>query len=154
MSDRSAGVNMDNVSQNTETAWLLPFLQLAEKYDFLHNLVHRCSGEWAPVTFLVTLNDRFVWGCADSEPIRSLDDVVELEKAITDCMTVSPPKDANEWHSNVSWGEVIYACRKRKSRLQGIAYPRDTKLWPLIDACGPEREIDVGNPCRPGEDIY
>lgn len=46
----------------------------------------------------------------------------------------------------------LFACRSRKMRPQGACYPDDhPELWPLFDACGPEREVGMGNPYRPGE---
>ena len=37
-------------------------------------------------------------------------------------------------------------------RPQGAYYPEsDPETWPLFDDCGPEREVGLGNPYRPGE---
>jgi hypothetical protein len=51
----------------------------------------------------------------------------------------------------VTSGITLYACRRKHMRPQGASYPSDKELWPLFDACGPEREISLGNPCHPGD---
>jgi hypothetical protein len=33
---------------------------------------------------------------------------------------------------------LVYVCRMRKARPQQSAYPSDSRLWPLLDDCGPE----------------
>lgn len=39
----------------------------------------------------------------------------------------------------------------RKERPQGACYPSNKDLWPLFDACGPEKPTGFGNPYKPGE---
>lgn len=56
------------------------------------------------------------------------------------------------------YGEIIsllFSARSRGMRPQGAYYklfPRDT--WELFDACGPEREVGVGNPYVPGGNTH
>ena len=85
--------------------------------------------------FYVLCNDLFFWGCADAEDIESQEDVDLFEKAI---------KDVGAFDV---WASYLFCARKRKMRPQGAAYPNTAQsLWPLFDACGPEREITAGNP--------
>lgn len=51
---------------------------------------------------------------------------------------------AYQYETNIS---ELFAARVRGMRPQGACYkgyPKD--LWPLFDACGPERETGMGNP--------
>ena len=131
--------------------WVLKFLQMTAKYDLLDEFFLRCDGEWAPVTFFTNANDTFCWACADGEPVRSAEDVEMLERAILDCReAISDKSMVGQMKAN-TWGTVLYAGRKRMMRPQGAAYPQEKELWPLLDACGPEREVDFGNPSKPGE---
>jgi hypothetical protein len=50
-----------------------------------------------------------------------------------------------KWYMPV-WGCDLFVCRERKMRPQGAVYPEDRRFWPLFDACGPEREVGLGNP--------
>lgn len=47
----------------------------------------------------------------------------------------------------------LFAARVRSMRPQGAAYKvrYDKSIWPLFDACGPEREIGMGNPRAIGD---
>jgi len=84
----------------------------------------------------VTCNDLFFWGVADCEKITDENVDVYLQSKIDDDIC----------------GEWLFCCRVRSLRPQGAAYTYiDKKLWPLYDACGPERETGFGNPCKPGE---
>lgn len=87
----------------------------------------------------INCNDVFYWGCADSEYIT-----VELlplfNEAVDDC------------DGNLEMAANLYCARIRKERPQGAMYTYiPEELWPLFDECGPEREIDMGNPCKQGE---
>lgn len=51
---------------------------------------------------------------------------------------------AYQYQTNIA---ELFAARVREMRPQGACYkgyPKD--LWPLFDACGPERETGMGNP--------
>lgn len=89
--------------------------------------------------FYVNCNDLFFWACADCEVVV---DLKLLDAAYRDCLTASGSEDSAE-----SWGSALYACRQRKMRPQyGWYGTMPEKLRPLFDACGPERDIDTGNP--------
>jgi len=100
----------------------------------------RVDGGYAPITFFAMCNDLFEWGTADLEPITAAN-VEQFERAIEDVMAASD--------GDGTYAAALYACRMRQQRPQGAAYPTDTRLWPLFDACGPERELDRANPLRP-----
>lgn len=88
---------------------------------------------------VVNCNDLFYWACSDGEDITE-ETLPQFHQAVKDC---------KEDESLAAW---LYCARIRKMRPQGAAYtyiPKD--LWPLFDACGPEREIDFGNSWKPGE---
>lgn len=96
---------------------------------------HRYAGEKP----CINCNDFFYWACADAEDI-SEETLPLLHKAVDDC------------NGDVSIGALLYCARQRKERPQGPYYsllPKD--LWSLFNECGPEREVDFGNPCKPGE---
>jgi hypothetical protein len=96
---------------------------------------HKYVGE-IPCIFC---NDLFWWACSDAENI-TVETLPLLEKAINDCK------------GNEQIGALLFCARQRKMRPQGACYSWFSKeLWPLLDECGSEREIDFGNPFKPGE---
>jgi len=107
----------------------LNLLKLLAKHDLQSDI------SWQEdLKFYILCNDLFAWGCADAEYIESQDDVDLYEKSIEDC------------GADTVWVSYLFCARKRKMRPQGACYPEDESLWPLFDACGEEREIDIGNP--------
>jgi hypothetical protein len=99
----------------------------------------RVDEGYAPVTFFAKCSDFFYWGTADLEEITP-NNVGELEKAVEDCRAVE--KICATLHA-VS----LFCARVRKTRPQGACYPSiDKRLWPLFDACGPERPVNLTNP--------
>lgn len=109
----------------------LEIMSLFAKYDLHDLLFWRTDGEYAPITFFVNCNDLFYWATADLEPI-SPDNFPELERAMKDV-------GATQVNSESLDGLSLFCARVRKMRPQKCAYPKDKKLWPLFDACGPER---------------
>lgn len=91
------------------------------------------------VVWLVNCNDLFAWGCSDCEEITE-ENFPMLEQAFKDCCEAIGKHSFN--YSD------LWIARVRKMRPQGAAYPDDEKLWPLFDACGPERPTGMGNPYR------
>lgn len=96
-----------------------------------------------PFTVCVACNDVFAWGCADAETITP-DNLPQLRKALADVAAV-----AETWAGDEA--AYLFVARIRQHRPQGACYPEDRKLWPLFDACGPERELGLGNPYAPGQ---
>ena len=99
---------------------------------------HRYAGE----ILCANCNDLFYWAVADAEHITE-ETLQDFNKAIDDC---AGNKDLGAW---------LYCSRIRKMRPQGAAYSYiPEELWPLFDACGPERPTDssaFGNPFKRGE---
>lgn len=119
----------------------LPIFQLFAKHDIEDMLYWCCQDD--DVSFYINTNDHFWLGTADAE-IVILESLSLLAECIEKCLAIDPVCGAIH-------GCYLYAGRVRKLRPQGAAYPEERDLWPLFDACGPEREINDANPCRPGE---
>ena len=89
------------------------------------------------VKFFAQCSDVFAWGCADCEPILP-SDIDALERAAADVRAVVD----GEFHAG-----DLYGARRRGMRPQGAVYEVYPEgLWPLFNACGPEREVGLGNP--------
>jgi hypothetical protein len=112
------------------------------------NLHFRVDGKYAPVSFFVNCNDAFWWGCADGEEITP-ENVGEMERALADCLALDKELDRPPGRGVYAgiYADVLFCCRVRKMRPQGATYDHLPKeLWPLLDACGPPREVTPGNP--------
>jgi hypothetical protein len=119
---------------------VMTFFSDEELIGILH---WRTDGEHAPITFWTNSSDLLAWGCADCEEINEATFPI-LKQAVEDCKAIDPVLGG-------IMGCELFACRVNKMRPQGAAYPKNRELWPLFDACGPERETGIGNPYRPGE---
>lgn len=97
----------------------------------------RTDGKYAPVTFFVQCNDVFAWATADAVDLTP-QNIRIFEQSICDCK------------ASVQFGEIygpmLFCARVSGMWPQGAAYPHERELWPLFDACGPERAIDYSNP--------
>lgn len=121
----------------------MPILQFLAKHELTSSVWWRCDGKFAPITFLLNMNDVFAWACADAEEL-TLENLPVFEQAVKDCMEACDVGEA--------YAPNLFAARIRKMRPQGAAYPPDKELWPLFDAAGPVREIGLGNPYgHPGD---
>jgi hypothetical protein len=112
-------------------------LRLVSKYDIYDSLFWNSKPQ-----FFMNVNDDFWWGTADLEEITTAN-IDALEQAITDCEKVSDVGSV--------YAPMLFAARIRGIRPQGASYPPERELWPLLDACGPEREVEFGNPYKPGD---
>jgi len=97
-----------------------------------------CSDEvfWSQRRCYVPLNDVFHWAVSDVEDLAA-SNAADFVQAHQDC------KEAKAY----GFGSMLFACRVRKMRPQGAYYkhiPRE--VWPLFDACGPERPAGPLNP--------
>jgi hypothetical protein len=102
--------------------------------DNNESLWWRTDEEYAPITFLINCSDAFWWGCSDAEEITE-ENIDILEQSI---------KDAGD--------PRLFCARVRGMRPQGAMYKYiETKNRHFFDACGPEREIEIGNPCEQKE---
>ena len=107
----------------------------ADAYD---DLLWRVDN--STVHLSASVSDVFAWGSADCEPITP-DTLPALEQAYADLKALGAEGFTAE----------LYAARQRGERPQGAAYPDDRdpswrEVSALYDACGPEREIGLGNP--------
>lgn len=93
--------------------------------------------EQGNVGFFVNCSDLFFWALADCEEVRP-EDLELFRQAYEDVGNIE--KDA------YAEAQALYCARKRGMRPQGAAYPKNPDLWPLFDACGPVREVGIGNP--------
>jgi hypothetical protein len=136
-------VSTDQPGAGQLTEFMLRVLDVVARFDAHEQLWWRCDDEYAPVTFFVECSDLFAWGTADLEPVTP-EAVDELARAFAEVTAITD--------GDPTYAGSLYACRRRGSRPQGAAYPSDARLWPLFDAAGPQREIDLFNPKpRPGE---
>jgi hypothetical protein len=117
----------------------LRVLRLFDEYEIHNSLYWRVDG--GSVSWFVLCNDLFYWGLSEQQAITP-DTIDVLERSIKDCEAIS--------QSTSQYGVDLYSCRVRGMRPQGAAYPHGMDgdaLDPLFDACGPEREIFMMNPC-------
>ena len=99
----------------------------------------RTDGEYAPATFFVRCDDAFWWGAADLERLTP-ENVAVLEQATRDCRAAEPTVGS-------CYAGLLFCCRVRRMRPQGAMYDHvDKAVWPLLDAAGPPRAVDAGNP--------
>ncbi len=110
------------------------------------SLFWRTDGEYAPISFFVNCNDLFYWGTADTEDLTP-ENIGILEQTTVDCRAVDPVIGCLR-------ATDLFCCRIRRERMQGACYQHlDQKYWPLFDACGPVREVNMVNPRQhPSED--
>lgn len=108
-------------------------------------------------TVAVNCSDIFFWGCADAEYIEGLDDLQLFRQSMKDIAEI----EGNKCFTN---GPELYCARKRQERPQGAYYKyirsldsgpeaeeKTKKIQALFNAAGPEREVGLGNPYKPGE---
>ena len=110
--------------------FILEVLGLMADTDCYSCIWWRCDGEYAPITFFVNCNDLFWWATADVEQVTP-DDLPALRQAIAEVCEIDK--------HGAPEGFELWAARKRKMRPQQPAYPKDERLRPLFDACGPAR---------------
>lgn len=132
------------MSDAERLAFTARVLAVFDRYDQHESLFWRTGEKYGggvydtPAQFFARCSDLFYWGCADLEEITP-GNVAVLEGAMADA------KAADQVVGACHGGE-LFCCRVRGMRPQGAAYPPEVELWPLFDACGPERPCDGGNP--------
>ena len=95
----------------------------------------RTDTTYAPVTFMVNCSDTFFWATADNEHLTP-ENIGVLEQAVADCNAV--PSEYK--HLARIYASTLFCARVRGMRPMRLAYPKDRpEIWPLYDACGPER---------------
>lgn len=121
--------------------FVMEVLKTIAEEDLYGELLWQTRGEYAPITFFIDCSDIFWWGTADFERLTP-QDLDNFKQAIRDVREVTGGDN--------SYGPDLYCARRRGERPQGAAYPKDKRLWPLFDACGPKKNIQLGNPYEPG----
>jgi hypothetical protein len=150
-----------SVSNEEQLEFLLEFFRItsgdgAELHDCFH---WRCDGEYAPVTIFAICNDLFVWGSADSEDVtpdnihilkQSVDDIMPYyEKWATYKRSKAEGDDKEPPLIMLSIGVELFCARVAKMRPQGRCYQNyPPGIRELFDACGPDREVKLGNTAR------
>lgn len=117
------------------TEHILKVLNLAVDYSQGENLLWR-KEENGELVVAVNCNDIFHWACADSEEVTP-ENLEVYRQSLIDCQQAKA----------IDYADVLFVARVRQMRPQGATYPHiPTQLWPLLDACGPERKSDFDNP--------
>ena len=117
------------------TEHILKVLNLAVDYSQGENLLWR-KEENGELVVAVNCNDIFHWACADSEEVTP-ENLEVYRQSLIDCQQAKA----------IDYADVLFVARVRQMRPQGATYPHiPTQLWPLLDACGPERKADFDNP--------
>lgn len=122
---------------------ILRVLAAVAEADHTDMVWWRTDEEYTPVTFLVNCNDCFYWATADCEEITS-ENLPLFEQTLKDA------REAEKTFGSIYAGE-LFAARVRKMRPQYASYAEyPPEMWPLFDACGPERQTDNGAFGNPG----
>lgn len=88
------------------------------------------------VQFYVNCSDVFAWGCADASPLTP-----ENWNIFEQCL--------QETNGDCDMAAYLFSARLSHMRPQGAFYKYiPENLYDLFDACGPEREVGLGNPIR------
>jgi hypothetical protein len=112
--------------------------------DIAESLTWTGDGITQPLQFVAWVNDVFLWGADDHEPITP-ETLPDLEKAFAEVRAIEKDDDYQ--------AVVLWCARKRGIRPQGAHYQHlRPSLTSLLDACGPLREVGLGNPhCHPSQ---
>lgn len=94
------------------------------------------------VRYMINCNDVFFWGASDAVEVTP-DNLSVLEDSYADLKALGGDNVA------YYYTDLLFASRITGMRPQGCVYPKDREVWPLLDECGPEREIELGNPHKP-----
>lgn len=137
-------------------AFLLRVMRVFDGFDgpSTDSIWWRTDEEYAPFTIFVNCNDVFMWGCADCEPLTPAN-IGEMERAVADCIAATRGKSYWGERGTSVFAPMLFCARVRGMRPQGAAYPEGgdhAGVRALFDACGPERDVGVGNPQRPPQD--
>lgn len=117
---------------------LILILDRADLTDLLHLYIDGDS----ELGVCFNCNDIFFWACADAEEIQNKEDIELLEEILEQV-------DIKDGFCVVG---DLYCAKKKGIRPQGAAYTYyPKKYWPLFNSCGPEREVNMANPYKPGQ---
>jgi hypothetical protein len=121
---------------NPTPSFVVEVLGLFDKADCHSELFWRVEGD--DVQMYANVSDVFAWGTADLEDITP-GRLPILQRAYDDLIAIDSAAEL----------AVLYAARVRKQRPQGAAYPDHPTVRALLDECGPERPLGLGNPRAP-----
>lgn len=142
--------------------FMIKVMNLMSQHNDRDSLFWRWSPKEKEMQFFVVCNDLFYWATADLERITP-ENLHLLKLSYEDCEKACPVM-------GTIYATEVFACRVRGMRPQGAAYPCDMTtthttgntetdslagVRTLMDAAGPEREIDqsaFGNPYERPED--
>lgn len=120
-------------AESTDLAFFTRVMEVFYLSDNRDDLIwHVTDGR---VHLSANVSDIFAWGGADAEPITP-ETLPVLEQAWKDAKAID-----QEFLM-----ALLYAARVRGARPQGAAYPETAAAQALFNACGPEREVGLGNP--------
>jgi hypothetical protein len=123
----------------TTEEFLTEFFRLTDEYDALNDWFWRVDD--GKVRLFANCNDLFAWGCADLEQITP-ENIGILRQSMADCDQAEPKRSAG-----AIWGPSLFVARVRQMRPQGACYKgANPAITALLDACGPPREVGIGNP--------
>jgi hypothetical protein len=128
------------MSDTEMLTYVLDVLEFAENNSIEFEIDWSVVRRDRSIVFWYRCNDTYFWGTADSEAIEPRD--MESIRALADEVAAMLPGES--MYLTVSYALLIWCSRKRGMRPQGCAYPPYKALWPLLDACGPERESGIG----------
>lgn len=123
-------------------------ISIAIDYDQYDNLHWWRDEEDGQIKVGANCSDLFWWATADAEEITP-DNIQLFEETCNECEALD---DGIEFPTVFAC--ALFAARARKMRPQGAYYkmfPRS--MWPMFNACGPERETGLGNPVTPEQSI-
>lgn len=112
--------------------FIIRVLRSRDPFDCEELLWH--FDEAGQVHFEAKCPDTFWWATADSEEITPAN-IEEFERSKSDATA------ACKFGS--IYADMLFAARVRKMRPMKTAYSKQVELWPLFDACGPERSDDT-----------
>lgn len=117
----------------------LNLLRLVAEFDACDELRWTATKD-GPLKFYLMCNDTFYWACADAEDVEE-SDLPALRQAYEDAR-------AADRRFGAIYGGLLFIARKRSMRPQYACYPdrEIAALWPLFDACGPDRTGESGCP--------
>jgi hypothetical protein len=131
------------VSDSEQLAFIMRVLRVTA-LENCDDIWWRTDSEYAPLTIMTNCSDCFWWGSADGDRVTP-ENIDVFEQAYVDLKAIEKDDCTAR-----CYGTMLFSARLRKMRPQGAAYPENRVLWPLFDACGPERVVERGNPYKPG----
>lgn len=126
--------------------FLSELFRVIDQYQLHADLFTRAGPKWGsaepyntPASFFLKPGDVLAWGGADVEEVTP-ETLPVLRAACEDLEAIG---SGNAF----VYGSMLFVCRVNNSRPQHAVYPADDPaIWSLLDACGPEREVGLGNP--------